>query len=198
MMRSRSFTQFCLALTFSAALVASLSACVKTEVTTYQRVQGSQVDKAYLKPGVDFSRYSQLYAYPMEIYYPQGSGAPSKEELQAIREVFHDAFLSAIGDDYAIVAKPNAQALGVRASLVDLLEDRPADKVPQELALLVNSGQLTFLMELTDSATGEVLARAADQEKQSASSGAPEGMEAAAERWAGMFRNFLDNNLSSN
>lgn len=177
---------------------ALLSACVTTEVTTYARAPSARVDQAYLKPGVDFSRYSQLYAYPMEIYFPEGKSLPANE-AENVRDVFHAAFRGAIGDDYPIVDKPAAKALGVRASLIDMHANEVPDSLSPGLAVLVNSGQLTFLMELTDSESGEVLARAADKEKTVTDPDykqQPEGMEAAANRWAGIFKDFLDSNLS--
>ncbi len=179
------------------ALFASLStACVTTTVDTYYRVPDTDVDQAYLRPGVDFSKYSELYAYPMEVYYLEGKGSPGKAEIEAIRDVFHDAFLDAIDDDYQIVTKPAARALGVRASLVDLKANQTADDLPPGLEVLVSGGHLTFLMELIDSKSGKVLARAADQEREAGDTGELEGMDAAAERWAVLFRKFLDENLS--
>jgi len=175
------------------------TACVKTEVTTYERVSGTAVDAAYLKPGTDFSRYSRLYAYPMEIYFPDGAQIDDGD-IERIRDIFHDAFLTAIGDDFPVVDKPAEDALGVRASLVDMQTSQTPSDLPQSLALLVKSGQLTFLMELTDSKSGEVLARAADQEKAYQDPASAEimheGMEQAAERWATIFRGFLDRNLT--
>jgi hypothetical protein len=56
-------------------------------------------------------------------------------------------------------------------------------------------------MELADSLSGEVLVRAADQEKDAGPVGVAahdrdwERTEAAAEYWAGLFRDFLDKNL---
>jgi hypothetical protein len=61
---------------------------------------------------------------------------------------------------------------------------------------------MLFLMELVDSESGEVLARAAD------SASVPvfgtgentitdwDAVRSAAERWAGLFRKFLDENLN--
>ena len=184
---------FCLC---AAVLFAALpTACVTTTVDTYYRVPDTNVDQAYLRPGVSFAKYSELYTYPMEVYYLEGKGSPSNAEIEEIRVVFHDAFVDAIGDDYQIVAQPSAKALGVRASLVDLKENQIIDDLPPGLDVLVSGGHMTFLMELIDSKSGMVLARAADQERQAGDTGELEGMDAAAERWAGLFRKFLDTSL---
>ncbi|RLA24898.1 MAG: hypothetical protein DRR11_21315, partial [Gammaproteobacteria bacterium] len=63
-------------------------------------------------------------------------------------------------------------------------------------------GHLTFFMELSDSLSGEVLARAADKEKDTGPVGVVtttqrdwERTTVAAEYWARLFRDFLDKNL---
>ena len=65
---------------------------------------------------------------------------------------------------------------------------------------LVTQAQLTFLMELRDSVTGRALARAGETEQGestsiSAEEASWEEVEAAARRWARLFRGFLDENL---
>lgn len=194
--------------TFSQALLlalvgATVSACVETTVERFRKVPESRADSAYLKAGVDFSRYRRLLPAPLEIYYAEGPAEPKSEDLDRIRRIFRDAFLAALGSDYEIVDEPGADVLGVRASVVDL-ELTPVQgtlPVTGRAASLVADGQLSFFMVLTDSLTGEVLARAGDnkQAKEDTATAATDRdwtrTEVAAERWALMFRDFLDENL---
>jgi len=180
-----------------------LPGCSTTEVVNYERVAGARVDEAYIQPNVNFSRYTRLYPHPLEIYYREGAGAPTPENLERMRTIFREAFLAEIDGDYEIVSEPARDALGVRASLVDLQNSTGAEEIPVSgrLRELVANGQLTFLMELSDSVSGEVLARAADRDQavvadQGAASPSNWAQaEAAAARWAGLFRDFLDENL---
>ncbi len=199
-MISRKETGLCV-LTF---LCLAMSACVKTTVSTYRKVPESRVDEAFISPNADFSRYRRLLPVPLEIYYYEGQAEPDPADLERVRRIFREAFLAAIGDDYELVDQPGPDALGVRASLVDLKLSPAIGTLPirGRAASLVANGELTFFMELTDSVSGEVLARAADQEKASTDI-SYEGTdrswaetEAAARRWAGMFRDFLNENLS--
>ena len=187
------------------ALAALLAGCAKTEVYSYERVAGAKVDAAYIAPGADFSKYGKLYAKmrPLEIYYEEGDEAPTDVELQQLRAIFRNAFLTAVADDYTIVYEPAPDALGVRASLIKLQSEAYIDQLPMQgrLQSLVAVGELTFLMELTDSVSGEVLARAADSQKPEYAEF--EGLkdqdiseaETAARYWAALFRGFLDRNL---
>lgn len=176
---------------------------MQTTVDTYRTVPESKVDSAYVKPAVDFSRYRKLQPVPLEIYYYEGQIDPDPTDLARLRQIFRTAFLAAIGDDYLLVDEPGADVLHVRASVVDLeLSPVPGDMpIKGRAAALVANGQLTFFMELSDSLSGEVLARAADQEKDTAPVGVAanerdwERTEVAAEYWAGLFRDFLDDNL---
>lgn len=184
--------------------------CTTTEVQTYERVPNSRAAQAYIKPGVSFKRYRSLYPQRLEIYYPKGATEPTAEELERIRAIFRTAFLAALDGKYEIANRPAADALGVRASLVYFTDDASAVdlQLGGKLRNLILNGQLTFFMELSDSLTGDVLARAADPDQPgaagldvgaasdaSASATWPR-VQAAAARWAGMFRAFLDDNLA--
>ena len=189
----------------SSILIAALSAaglgCATTTVDTYYAVQNPVVDEAFVKPDVDWSVYRSLRADPLNIVYVEGDEQPDPEDLERIRGYFRGAFLTALGDDYKIVTAPGPDVLDVHADLIDLKVNSPGlGELPfkKRLQSLVAKGQLTFVMELRDSVTREVLARAADQEKPSAGTEGESSwdeVERAAERWASLFRNWLDENL---
>ena len=116
--------------------------------------------------------------------------------------MFRDAFLTEIGDDYEIVTEPGPDVLHVVAQIIDLKiagavgSFEPTGRLRQ----LVTKGQLTLLIELRDSVSGRVLARAGETEGGDSTSftdeeASWEEVELAARRCAGMFRSFLDENL---
>jgi len=194
-----------------AALALLLVSCTTTKVESYERVPSARAAQAYIKPGSSFTRYKSLYPQRLEIYYPKGAPAPLPEDLERIRAIFRTAFLAALDGKYEIASQPGRDALGVRASLVYFQEgaDQAELQLGGKLRSLVVGGQLTFFMELSDSVTGEVLARAADPDQPAAveSTGSDGSggdavanaswsrVEAAAARWASRFREFLDDNL---
>ena len=188
----------------AAALALIATGCARVEVESFRRVPEANADAVFIKSGVDFSVYSSLLADPMGIYYPEGAVPPTAEELSRIRGIFRDAFLGQIGDDFAIVREPGPDVLRVRASLVDLkiqTDESDVSQIGGRLGPLINPGRLTLIMELIDSNSGEVLGRAADEEKIEAAGSAADAdewqqIEVAAQRWAVAFRGFLDTNLA--
>ena len=195
-----------------AFLLLMLGACTTVEVESYRLVPDSSADQAYVREGTDFSRYRRLYPLPLEIYYNEAAGSPTAENLERMRAIFRQIFLAELNGQYEITDKPASDALGVRASLVDLRGDLVAvgddtELYTGRLRSLVTEGQLSFFMELSDSKSGTVLARAGDRDRaEPEPTDSPEtirdsadvpwpSVEAAAARWAAMFHEFLDENL---
>jgi hypothetical protein len=185
----------------SATAAVGLDACTTTVVTgSFHRVPNTAVEYAYINPEADFSRYTKLMSGGLEIYYPEGEESPDPANLERIRSYFRDAFADAIGDAYEIVTEPGPDVLKVSAQIVDM-KISPGGAVFEpsgRLRDVVAHGELTFLMEMSDSVTGQVLARAGDKssdisaEKDDATW---DDVQRAAEYWAGLFRNWLDGAL---
>jgi len=182
-----------------------LDACSTTTIVEpFYRPEGARVDQAFVSPDADFSLYSKLLAQPLEIYYPTDAPAPSEDELDRLRQIFRDAFLGELADDYEIVEEPGPDVLTVLAQIVDLKVTGPLGTYEStgRLRQLVTKGQLTFLMEVRDSLTDRVLARAGETEDGTETSLTEEEaswaeVEVAAQRWAELFRSWLDENLGA-
>ncbi len=93
----------------------------------------------------------------------------------------------------------------VQASLIDLRNNvTPGTlmRLSREVRDIASNGDLVFLMEMRDSETDAILARAADSAKTPTFSTAEDAatdwssVEDAAQHWATLFRTFLDQNLS--
>lgn len=185
-----------------AGALAIVAACVPPKVTTtvYERPSNPVVDAAFVKPGVDFSRYSKLTTDGLEIYYPAAARPVADEDVDRIRATFRDAFRRAVGDSYPLVDEAGPDVLEVRAQLIDMAITgaRTDYSASGRLRDLVARGELTFIMEVADSRTGEVLARAADRSADISSAGEAASwreVEAAADHWARLFRDWLDRSL---
>ncbi|HNP36287.1 MAG TPA: DUF3313 family protein [Woeseiaceae bacterium] len=179
-----------------------LVACANQQNSDYLRPVQSQVDQAYVKPGVDFSKYHKLMNGGLGIYYPDNAAPPSEAELQRIRTIFKDAFRDAVIDEYEVVEQAGPDVLEVRAQIIDMkIAGATSDYTAGgRLRDLVARGELTFLMELRDSISGETLARAGDKTTDISASGDQadwDDIDRAANYWASLFRVWLDKSLGT-
>jgi len=178
-----------------------VGACTTTTTQSFNVIKNSRVEASIIAVDADFGRYDRLMASDMGIFFPTDA-APSADDQDRIRAIFRRAFLSEL-EGYRIVRESGPSALNVQATLVDFrnASGNNLPRIRRELEDLARPGALLFLMELKDSETDRVLARAAD------SASAPRfsvsdstatdwtEVEAAAARWARLFREFLDANL---
>jgi hypothetical protein len=178
------------------------AACTTTTTQSFNVNKNAQVEAAYTAADADFSKYDRLFAQDMGIFFPT-SAAPSVEDQARTRQIFREAFIAELSG-YEIVREAAPGALEVQATLIDYRNASGADVpgVRRELRDIARPGALMFLMEMKDSESGQTLARAADSASAPAFSTSPnietdwEAVELAAKRWAGLFRQFLDNNLN--
>jgi len=186
----------------AAALIATVfSACGTVETQSFQVNQDSAVESAQIATNADFSKYRQLHAVDMGIFFPEGSFT-SPEDIQRIRDIFRTAFLGEL-ENYVIVTEPGPGAMTVQASLIDFRSATTQDvmSVRRELRDMAAPGKILFTMEMRDSVSDRVLARAADSAK-TPTIADEEGettdwtsVEDAAQHWASLFRAFLDENF---
>jgi len=185
----------------SLTAVLTLAGCTTTTTTSYNVSKNPNVESVQIATDADFSQYNRLLAEDMGIFFP--SGAPlSTDEIRRLRQIFRDAFFSRL-QNYTITDQAGPRTMAVQATLIDLRNSSGAEamEMRRDLRDVAKTGSLVFLMELRDSQTSKTLARAAD------SAAAPvfatsvldstdwDSVETAANRWAELFVNFLDQNL---
>lgn len=184
------------------AVAAGLSACTTVETQSFRVSKNAAVESAQISTDADFSRYDSLLAEGMGIYFPPNSPT-TDEEMERIRSIFREAFLAEL-QGYEIVSEPGPATMAVQASLIDL-RNSTGQQVPdmrREIRDLAVPGSIIFLMEMKDSRSGAVLARAADSASTptlATSNGAAtdwNSVQQAARNWATLFRQFLDANLA--
>jgi hypothetical protein len=182
----------------------TISACSSTVVSQeFRRNPNAVVESAYIATDADFSRYDRLTGAEMGIFFPTNTQIP-QDDLDRIRSIFRAAFLDELSG-YTIVEQPAPGVMLVDASLIDLRSALYADipNLRREVRDVAKPGSLVFLMELSDSQSERILARAADSSlNPEIGSDDIEGsewdaVESAARHWAALFRQFLDQNLGN-
>lgn len=185
------------------ACLSMLAACTTVETQSFRVVQASSVDSAQLAADADFSRYNRLHAVEMGVFFPETAQTPA-EDIQRIRDIFRNAFLGEL-DNYVLVTEPGPGALTVQATLIDFRSATNADRMSVRADLRDNAapGRILFLMEMRDSVSDRVLARASDSARTptfATAEGASTdwaSVEDAAAHWALLFRQFLDQNFGN-
>ena len=201
MLFSPSRTRVSLILTV-AAIGLHTAACTTVTTQSFRVADSPNVEAVFLATDADFGKYDRLTAASMGIYFPKDA-APSVDDQQRTRKIFREAFLGEL-NEYKIVEESGPTTLMVQATLIDFRNATFADatSVRRELRDIAKPGALLFLMELKDSESGKILARAADSTSSPAFSTSTDAetdwtsVETAADRWATLFRQFLDENLN--
>lgn len=188
----------------AAVLVILLAGCSSVEVQSqsFRVNKDSTIASSKTAIDADFNRYDQLLATELGIFFPQ-SHLTTADDILRIRQIFRATFLAQL-ENYTIVTEPGPSTMAVEASLIDM-RNSVGGQIPQmrsEIRDLAKPGTIVFLMELRDSETDRVLARAADSAK--APTFATENgvetdwasIEDAAYHWATLFRTFLDENFA--
>lgn len=190
------------ALSILALVSLFLYGCTTVETQSFNVVKSGNVESAFIATDADFSKYTQLLAEDMGIFFPKDSYTPP-QDIQRMRQIFRSAFLNEL-HDYSIVSTAGPSTMKVQATLIDLRNATPGTmmSLSSEIRDIASPGKLLFLMEMRDSETDAILARAADS-AQTPSFTTSKGIttdwtsvEDAAQHWAVLFRQFLDQNLS--
>jgi hypothetical protein len=147
-----------------------------------QKVINSKAAIAYVKPGADFSRYDQFMILDCYIAFKNDwqkdynrdqlslSSRVTDKDMERIRndmaEAFRQVFVEELTENegYEVVDAPAANVLLIRPAIIDLEATAPDTKSAGRSYTFVDSaGAATLFIELYDSVSGEVLARAVDR-----------------------------------
>ena len=174
------------------------------------RVQSKQVDTVYALPGVSLAKYHRVMLDSVDLAFKldwqKRHPEITESDITRIRSqgsaVFNEIFTSALtlNNGYPIVTQPGPDVLRVTASITELDVAGAPDSFGNKRMYVVSPNDLTLLMELRDSTTGALLARAIDRDKGRAvgnlqvADAVSNSAEArrALELWAGLLRGALD------
>jgi Protein of unknown function (DUF3313) len=142
-----------------------------------QRTKVKGLDLAYVRPGESLAGYDKVQIDPVSVSFRKGF-APTKtgsrvpleaSDLQKIRDsvakIVHDEFVKELGKgQIAIASGPGAGTLEVRASITDLYVNAPDTMTAgRATTYTMNAGEMSLVMELIDSQSGQVIARVYDR-----------------------------------
>lgn len=181
-------------------------------------VKDSRADQAWARPDVDLTQYSKVMLQSIGIEYRPGgesgrtlssrsSGGPyevTEEQKDRFEELMRETFLDELGksEHFTIVSEPGPDVLLVRGGLLDVVSYVPPDPVGVRSDIYLSRvGEATIVIELRDSITEAILARAVDRRAAEQMSGAWQAsnrvtnateVRRMARTWARLLRERLD------
>ena len=202
-----------------AALAAALCAACASDTSTrnlevthdgLERVHKSKAERAWVKPGVDFSQYTEVGLLDCFVSFRRnwrtshpGVRTRDMERIKtALSEEFRTVFTEALeSGDYPVVADADDHVLLIRPAIIDLDVAAPqTNSAGRSDSFTASPGVMTLVIELYDSVSNEILARAIDRRRARNTGGirwTTTGTNRSAARkilgrWAGMLVDRLD------
>lgn len=143
------------------------------------RQSGTRLDAVFLKPGAQIGDFDSVLLDPVTISFAgnwdpnrstRGASRLSAADVAGIKEdlsgLFQETFRAELGrGGFRLVDEPGPQTLRATAAIIDLYVTAPETTTPGRTRVYTaNSGRMTLVIELRDSITGEILARAVDRQ----------------------------------
>lgn len=171
------------------------------------RVPSTWVAAAFVRPGASLAEYHGIVIDPLLVSYKdgtsgemvtnraRGSFALGAATTERIARTYREAFQRELArsDDFALVAEPGAGVLRVVGRLVNLVVTAPPMRGGEE-NYLIESGEMTLILDVRDARTGQALFRFADRRAIRPASGAVvSGYQSnAVNNWGAMREIFAD------
>jgi hypothetical protein len=142
-----------------------------------QQVRVSNIDLVYARPGATLAPYKRVKLDPVKVAFspawnPNRTGSltklttEEKEEIRArVARLVEDEFARELqsGGRYRLTTDSGPDVLRVQAGIVNLYVNAPDTGIGRSRTVVSSAGEMTLIAELTDSASGQVVARVADR-----------------------------------
>jgi hypothetical protein len=140
-----------------------------------ERVADSKVERAWIKPGVDFSQYTEIGLLDCVVSFKRnwrmnhsGVRTNDMERIKsALSDEFREVFTEELEDGgYPVVTDAADHVLLIRPAIIDLDVAAPDTKsAGRSNSFTASPGAMTLVIELYDSVSNEILARAIDRKR---------------------------------
>ena len=142
------------------------------------RVDGSYMQYAWLKPNLSLAAYTKIRLVNAGIEYRQvkpASGSPSanarrsefpltEKKKARLESLLREVFLEELSNSkhFSLVSEPGPDVLTLTGGLLDVVSAIPPDRAGRNEFYVSNIGSAKLVLELQDSRSNEILARALD------------------------------------
>ena len=140
-----------------------------------ERVANSTLERAWVKPGVDFSQYTEVGLLDAFVSFRrnwrvnhQGIRTRDMERITStLSDEFRQVFTESLeSGGYPVVEEPADHVLLIRPAIIDLDVAAPDTRsAGRSNSFTASPGAMTLVIELFDSVSNEILARAIDRQR---------------------------------
>jgi hypothetical protein len=140
-----------------------------------ERVAKSKVERAWVKPGVDFSQYTEVGLLDCFVSFRRNwkmnHPGVRKRDMERITSGLADEFRQVFTNElenggYPVVADTAENVLLIRPAIIDLDVAAPQKNTGgRSDSFTTSPGAMTLVIELYDSVSNEILARAIDRRR---------------------------------
>jgi hypothetical protein len=140
-----------------------------------ERVPDSRVERAWVKPGVDFSQYTEVTLLDCSVSFRRnwrmshpGVRARDMERIKSmLADEFRQIFAKALENgSHPLVTDADDHVLLISPAIIDLDIAAPdTDSGGRSNSFTKSPGAMTLVIELHDSVTNEILARVIDRRR---------------------------------
>jgi len=143
------------------------------------KVDNSRMKLAWVKPDADLSGYNKVRLVGGGVEYRTVKGAsgtvranssrtdfPMSEDVRnRFEKLVGEVFRDEMGKSkyYTLVEKDGPDVLEIKGALIDVVSNVPPDMIGRGDYYLSKIGEATLLLEIRDSESNEIIARAADR-----------------------------------
>ncbi len=171
-----------LAAFFASAACTPANPVIESDGPTYDGmvpVRDSGMQEAWVKADINISSYRQILLLPVEVQFravrpvtgnltlagQDGNFPVSPKNQQRLAETVTTVFREELaqGRNLTLTNQPGTDVLLVRISLLDIVSKVPPEGAGRTETYLDEFGAATLVLELQDSMSGEILARAVDR-----------------------------------
>jgi hypothetical protein len=138
-----------------------------------ERVANSKMERAWVKPGEDFSQYTQVGLLDCFVGFKKNwkmnHPGVRTHDMERIKKALADEFRKVFSDElqkggYPVVTESAENVLLVRPAIIDLDVAAPDTmSAGRSDSFTTSAGNMTLYVELYDSVSNEILARAVDR-----------------------------------
>ena len=141
-------------------------------------VNNTRMDKVWMKPGIDLSQFDSVMFEGAGIQYRAVKGSNrhsrsadvfplSERQKSGLEKAAKESFQSEFNkfEHFTVASNPGAGILKVKLALIDVVSRVPPKTTGRDSFYISDLGQAVLVVELSDSVSNEILARALDGQR---------------------------------